>query len=116
VATALADGQAIDRVLVVQRTPDEYRSSAPLVDGRDVLASDLLRHRRHARVAPVPMPAEAPLFLMYTSGSTGKPKACVHNTGGYFAYVSTTAPTENRWSALRPMEARLAFAMTRSAS
>ena len=42
-------------------------------------------------VPPVPMDAEAPLFLMYTSGSTGKPKGCQHRTGGYLSYVAGTS-------------------------
>ncbi len=42
-------------------------------------------------VDPIPMDAEAPLFLMYTSGSTGKPKGCQHRTGGYLSYVAGTS-------------------------
>jgi acetyl-CoA synthetase len=43
------------------------------------------------KVAPVSMPAEAPLFLMYTSGTTGRPKGCQHGTGGYLSYVAGTS-------------------------
>ncbi|MBU1182840.1 MAG: AMP-binding protein, partial [Proteobacteria bacterium] len=57
-----------------------------------------------ARIEPVQMPAEAPLFLMYTSGTTGKPKGCQHSTGGYLAYVTGTSkyvqdihPTDVYW-------------------
>jgi acetyl-CoA synthetase len=34
-------------------------------------------------VAPEPVDAEHPLFILYTSGSTGKPKGVVHVHGGY---------------------------------
>ncbi|HMN40861.1 MAG TPA: acetate--CoA ligase [Phycisphaerales bacterium] len=37
------------------------------------------------------MDSEDMLFLLYTSGSTGKPKGIVHTTGGYLAFVNTTA-------------------------
>lgn len=46
------------------------------------------------RFNPVPMPADAPLFMLYTSGSTGKPKGLVHSTAGYLLYAMTTA----RWT------------------
>jgi len=62
-----------------------------LVDGRDFFINDLLKNYYGQRVDPVPMPAEAPLFLMYTSGTTGKPKGCQHSTGGYLAYVTGTS-------------------------
>jgi acetyl-CoA synthetase len=52
---------------------------------------DLLKDYAGKRVDPVPMLAEAPLFLMYTSGTTGKPKGCQHSTGGYLAYVTGTS-------------------------
>ncbi len=101
VESARREGQTIDTVLVWQRHPDRYLSASPPVPGRDRLFADLLRGRRGTRVPPVPMPAEAPLFLMYTSGTTGRPKGCQHATGGYLAYVAATA----RWILdLRPSD------------
>jgi acetyl-CoA synthetase len=41
--------------------------------------------------APVPVPSEAPLFLMYTSGSTGKPKGIAHASAGYLVHTALTA-------------------------
>ncbi len=91
VAVAAELGQKVDRVLVWRRYPDRYSSATPMVEGRDFFIDDLLKKYRGARVEPVPMPAEAPLFLMYTSGTTGKPKGCQHSTGGYLAYVTGTS-------------------------
>lgn len=88
---AKKDGQVVDKVLVCQRYPGKYSSPTPMVDGRDYLVNDLLGGYRNRKVEPVPMPAEAPLFLMYTSGTTGKPKGCQHGTGGYLSYVAGTS-------------------------
>jgi acetyl-CoA synthetase len=61
------------------------------VEGRDYIVNEVLKNYYGKRIDPVPMPAEAPLFLMYTSGTTGKPKGCQHSTGGYLAYVAGTS-------------------------
>jgi acetyl-CoA synthetase len=91
VAEAARQGQEVDRVLVWRRHPGQYASQVPMADGRDVFADDLLAGHQGATVAPVPQPAEAPLFLMYTSGTTGRPKGCQHSTGGYLSYVAGTS-------------------------
>ncbi len=91
VADAAKEGHKVDKVLIWERYPGKYSSPAKPVEGRDVIVNDLLKEFRGKRVAPVEMPAEAPLFLMYTSGTTGKPKGCQHSTGGYLAYVAGTS-------------------------
>jgi len=104
VETVHAAGKKIDKVLIWERHPGTYGSSSKPVEGRDFVLNEKLKAFRGRRVPPVPMPSEAPLFLMYTSGSTGKPKGCVHSTGGYLAYVTATArsiqdihPTDVYW-------------------
>jgi acetyl-CoA synthetase len=91
VATAREQGVEVDKVLVWRRHPGQYASKSPMVDGRDFFVDELLQDYRGKLVAPVSMPAEAPLFLMYTSGTTGRPKGCQHSTGGYLAYVTGTS-------------------------
>ncbi|PXF58043.1 MAG: acetate--CoA ligase [Deltaproteobacteria bacterium] len=91
VEKAEKDGQTVDKVLIWQRYPGKNSSPTPMVDGRDYFVNDLLKDYRGKRIDPVPMPADAPLFLMYTSGTTGKPKGCQHSTGGYLAYVTGTS-------------------------
>ena len=91
VELAEKDGQKVDKVLVWQRYPGKDSSPTPMVEGRDFYVNDLLKNYYGKRVDPVPMPAEAPLFLMYTSGTTGKPKGCQHGTGGYLSYVAGTS-------------------------
>jgi acetyl-CoA synthetase len=91
VQTAEKEGQTVDKVLVWRRYPGRYGSATPMVDGRDYFVNDVLQDFAGKKVAPVPMPAEAPLFLMYTSGTTGRPKGCQHSIGGYLSYVAGTS-------------------------
>jgi acetyl-CoA synthetase len=104
VDAAKTEGHTVEKVLIWQRYRDRVSSKTPRVEGRDFLISDLLKEHIGARVEPVSMPSEAPLFLMYTSGTTGKPKGCVHSTGGYLAYVTGSGrwiqdihPTDVYW-------------------
>ncbi|MDO9109148.1 MAG: acetate--CoA ligase, partial [Desulfatirhabdiaceae bacterium] len=90
-AESAKGGQTLKKILVWQRYPGKYSSPTPMVEGRDYFVNDLLKNYYGKRIAPVSMPAEAPLFLMYTSGTTGKPKGCQHSTGGYLAYVTGTS-------------------------
>src|SRR5499433_2417783 len=91
VQTATKEGQTVDKVLVWRRSPGRYGSATPMVDGRDYFVNDVLQDFAGKKVAPVPMPAKAPLFLMYTSGTTGRPKGCQHSIGGYLSYVAGTS-------------------------
>ena len=88
---SIKEGHTIEKVLVWLRHPEKYSSSSPLVEGRDYSMNEVLKGYKRAKVAPVSMPAEAPLFLMYTSGTTGKPKGCQHSTGGYLSYAAGTS-------------------------
>ncbi|HKF42666.1 MAG TPA: acetate--CoA ligase [Thermoanaerobaculia bacterium] len=104
VATAEKEGQKIDNVLVWRRYAGKASAVTPMVKGRDFYVDEVLKDYRGTFVEPVPMDAEAPLFLMYTSGTTGKPKGCQHRTGGYLAYVTGTSkyiedihPTDTYW-------------------
>jgi acetyl-CoA synthetase len=85
------NGQKIDKILVWRRFRNRDATSTPMVAGRDYDLRDVMKGFAGRKVAPVSMPAEAPLFLMYTSGTTGRPKGCQHSTGGYLAYVTGTS-------------------------
>jgi acetyl-CoA synthetase len=85
------EGHELEKILVWERHPGKYGSGAPLKENRDFSMNEVLKKFKHAKVDPVSMPAEAPLFLMYTSGTTGKPKGCQHSTGGYLSYAAGTS-------------------------
>jgi acetyl-CoA synthetase len=90
-AVAERNGQKIDKVLVWPRLREKSATSTQMVAGRDYDLRQIMKEFAGRKVAPVSMPAEAPLFLMYTSGTTGRPKGCQHSTGGYLAYVAGTS-------------------------
>lgn len=79
---ALLQAQQVEKVLVINSTS----LNVPMVAGRDVAYTPDYTHT----VAPEPMNAEDPLFILYTSGSTGKPKGVLHTSGGYLTYTSLT--------------------------
>ena len=91
VTVAEQNGQTIDKVLVWPRLRDKSATATPMITGRDFDLRQVMKEFVGHKVAPVSMPAEAPLFLMYTSGTTGRPKGCQHSTGGYLAYVAGTS-------------------------
>src|SRR6266702_586171 len=91
VERAREDGVEVEKVLVWRRRAGEYASKSPMVDGRDLFVDEIMPDYRGRLVAPMSMPAEAPLFIMYSSGTTGRPKGCQHSTGGYLSYVAGTS-------------------------
>ncbi len=102
--TSTKEGHTPEKILIWKRFKDRYSSASKMLEGRDFFIDDLLPKYRGARVDPVSMPADSPLFLMYTSGTTGRPKGCQHNTGGYLAYVTAMSkyyqdihPTDVYW-------------------
>jgi acetyl-CoA synthetase len=90
-AEAARQGQDVDKVLVWRRHEGQFASQTPMVDGRDFFVDEVIGDHAGQVVAPVSLPAEAPLFLMYTSGTTGRPKGAQHSTGGYLSYVAGTS-------------------------
>src|SRR5439155_18748546 len=63
VAEAQRQGQDVDKVLVWRRHDGQYASQTPMTGGRDYFVDEVISHHRGRSVAPVSLPAEAPLFL-----------------------------------------------------
>ena len=87
---AVADGACptVTSILVKKRTgvPHNDKKLSPGINEIDL--DESLRSAESVPCEAVPMPSEAPLYLMYTSGSTGTPKGLVHTTGGFLCHQS----------------------------
>jgi acetyl-CoA synthetase len=79
-----ADLDGLERIVVVRNAGNDV----DMQEGRDVWFHEIVEAADP--VDPVPLDAEAPMFILYSSGSTAKPKGIQHTTGGYLTGVATS--------------------------
>ena len=79
-----ADLDGLQKIVVVRNAGNDV----DMQDGRDVWFHEVVE--RADAVDPVPLDAEAPMFILYSSGSTAKPKGIQHTTGGYLTGATTS--------------------------
>ncbi len=87
VDVAIRESPSVETVFVVKRSSE----STELRDPRQIWWHEAIEDQTlPVSVAPEPMGAEDPLFILYVGGGTGRPKGLVHTHGGYLLYAAMT--------------------------